>query len=87
MALGKSVIISDLPPLRKLVIEGFSDLICIPDSVMELQNAIRRLYESEQDRLTIGSAARRWIVHKRSQEVILQKYLEFYSSTNRAKPV
>lgn len=80
MAMGKAIIVSDLPPLLEMVSNGQTGLTCKTDNVYSLVDALQILSDSEELRLKLGNAARQWVMETRSWNEIVRNYLKVYTN-------
>ena len=80
MAMGKPVIVSDLPPLVEMVNDRETGLVCQADNVDSLQTAIAQLYHDSQLRKKLATTAQDWVKHYRDWDLISKKYLELYQN-------
>jgi glycosyltransferase involved in cell wall biosynthesis len=78
MAMEKAVIVSDLAPLREMVQEGETGLVCKADSVEDLKMKISLFHHNKNLRQIYGKAAREWVCSYRSSEKLVERYEQMY---------
>lgn len=78
MALGKALVISDLPALREIATEDTA-LLYPPGDVEALAGHCIRLIQDDDLRRTISTNAQRWVLRNRTWEKVLAKLPEVYA--------
>ena len=78
MAMEIPVVVSDLPPLREMVIDGETGLVFDPGDASALAGSISVLIEDDAISARLGESARRWVVEQRSWSRIAHLYSELY---------
>ena len=66
MAMGKPVILSDLPVSREIVQDGVTGLLCRPDDPHDLAAKLESLARDATLREQLGTSARAWILRERT---------------------
>lgn len=79
MAMEKSVIISDLPPLREIIRQDDTGIVCKKDSMESLSRAIKNLAQSDRLRYKMSASAGKWVRKERSWDQVSRKYFEVYA--------
>ena len=80
MAMEKTVIVSDLPPLLELVTHNQTGLACPCENPDALAETIRRAAIDRNLRRTLGGNAGRWVRAHRSWNSLVHGYLEMYGT-------
>ena len=80
MALGKPVVLSDLPALSELVGSDGAGLLVPPGDPAELANALAALREDPSRRLAMGEAGRAEVAAKRTWSRVAETYRGIYRS-------
>jgi glycosyltransferase involved in cell wall biosynthesis len=78
MAMGKPVILSDLPVSREIVRDGETGLICRPADPQDLAATLARVARDGALRNRLGAAARAWVVGHHSWKMNAQRLIEIY---------
>lgn len=74
MAMGKIVMISDIPALREMVVEGQTGLVFKSEDAASLADC---LIQADQHKY-VGQQAREWVVKNRNWHYLISKYKEVY---------
>jgi glycosyltransferase involved in cell wall biosynthesis len=78
MASGRAIVVSDLPPMRELVLERVTGL-CFPAGDADaLAGRCLELLENEQLRDSLGAAARRFVTAERQWATLTVRYEGIY---------
>ena len=80
MAMGKPVIISDLPALREIAAPEERGLVFPPDDAVALANEVQRLFEDPELAARIGEAGYRWVVGNRQWSMNGPRYVEAFKA-------
>ena len=83
MALGKPVVLSDLPALAELVGADGAGLLVPPGDPVELAKALAALREDPERRAEMGEAGRAEVAAKRTWSRIAEGYRSIYESVAR----
>ncbi|WP_169834365.1 glycosyltransferase family 4 protein [Paenibacillus donghaensis] len=75
MAMGKTVMVSDIPALREIVSDGNTGLMFQPENAASLAEAIA----SAQQHPYLGRKAREWVVEKRDWRNLIRGYVDVYN--------
>ncbi len=87
MAMGKALVISDLPALREMVTHGETGLVCAPDRVQSLRDCLSRLIADPGMRGALSENARRWVAAHRDWSPVAERVAALYRQlTGRAEP-
>jgi glycosyltransferase involved in cell wall biosynthesis len=78
MAMGKALVVSDLPALREMVEDGQTGLIYRPGDPADLAAQAIRLIDHPRDLAAMGERARRWVAENRSWNHSLAVLPEVY---------
>jgi glycosyltransferase involved in cell wall biosynthesis/spore maturation protein CgeB len=88
MASGKAVILSDLAPSRDLAGEGQERaLLCEPENIESLAEAIMRLGTDPDLRLSLGRRARLWTIDERTWDLTGQIAATTYRRVQANEPL
>ncbi|GAA0969175.1 glycosyltransferase family 4 protein [Acrocarpospora macrocephala] len=80
MALGKPVVLSDLPALSELVGSDGAGLLVKPESPEELAKALAELRDDPERRRAMGEAGRAEVAAKRTWSSLAKTYRDIYES-------
>lgn len=75
MAMGKLVLVSDIPALKEMVIEGETGLIFEAENVESLYECMKKA----QADLHIGIKSRKWVERERHWKELCKQYVNIYS--------
>ncbi|WP_158454046.1 glycosyltransferase family 4 protein [Paenibacillus durus] len=75
MAMGKTVMVSDIPALREIVSDGNTGLIFQPEDAASLAEAIA----SAERHPCLGRNAREWVIQERDWRNLLRGYVDVYN--------
>lgn len=78
MAMERAVIVSDLPALREMVVEGVNGLFMRPGDAEDLADIARGLMTDPARRRDLGRSAREWVIANRAWVDNGRRYLELY---------
>ncbi|MFM9278799.1 glycosyltransferase family 4 protein [Paenibacillus jiagnxiensis] len=81
MAMGKTVLVSDIPALREIVSDGYTGLMFQPEDAASLAEAITRAGQQSH----LGGNAREWVVQERDWRNLLRGYIDVYNELNQRK--
>jgi glycosyltransferase involved in cell wall biosynthesis len=79
MAMGLSVVASDLPPLTEMVRDGETGLLFRPGDPRSLADACIRIGRSRETRKKLGHRARTWVERERDWKKIVALYGDVYA--------
>jgi PEP-CTERM/exosortase A-associated glycosyltransferase len=79
MACGRAIVISDLPPMRELVIEGVTGLSFPPGDASALADRCLALLRNPVLRNSLGVAARQFVTAHRQWSAVTARYKEIYA--------
>lgn len=74
MAMGKLVLVSDIPALREMVIEGETGLVFKSEDVDSLVKCLLKV----EDNKRLARQGRNWVVKNRAWDQLAEKYIEIY---------
>ncbi len=83
MAMGKALVISDLPSLREIVTENETGLIYTPGDPEDLADKCAKLLEDQALRQRLGLAAQKWIERERTWSAVLKQLGPAYAAAKR----
>jgi len=78
MAMKKSIIVSDVPPLLEIIKNNENGLVCQADSIDSLKDKLLYLIDNIEERNRLAANAYNWVIKNRSLDIIGQKYIELY---------
>jgi glycosyltransferase involved in cell wall biosynthesis len=78
MAMGKAVVVSDLPALREVVRDGETGLVCRPADPAHLATVLRRLQEDRDLTTRLGEAGRAWVTANRTWSANAATLVQLY---------
>ncbi len=84
MALGKALLVADLPALREIVTDGETGLLHRPGDLAHWIGLCGRLLDDEDERRSFGAEARRWVLANRTWARALEPLPEVYQAAIRA---
>lgn len=79
LAMGKAVVVSDIPPLREISGDGSRALLFEPENVGTLTEALRTLLQNWQLRDDLGRAGRAWVEQERSWSSVVTAFVDTYA--------
>jgi glycosyltransferase involved in cell wall biosynthesis len=80
MAAGRAVVVSGVPALREMVVEGVTGLVFPPEDADALARVVKPLIEDTERRNALGASAREWVSRNRTWEANGVRYRELYRS-------
>ena len=83
MALGRALVLADLPALRELVDDGVTGLLYRPGDIGDLADQCIRLMEDPLLRRRLAEQARRWVLAERTWSASLANIGEVYRTAAR----
>lgn len=83
MAMGKPLVISDLPALREIAAPEERGLAFAPDDAVGLADAVQRLFDDPDLAARIGAAGRQWVVANRQWSMNGPRYAEAFAEAKR----
>jgi len=83
MAMGKPIVISDLPALREIAAPEERGLVFPPDDAVALADAVQRLFDDPELAARLGAAGRDWVVNERQWSMNGPRYLEAFAAAKR----
>lgn len=81
MAMGKTVMVSDIPALREMVSDGNTGLMFQPEDAASLAEAI----VSSEQHPYLGRNAREWVMQNRDWRNLLRGYVDVYDGLRHRK--
>jgi phosphatidylinositol alpha-1,6-mannosyltransferase len=84
MAMGKPIVISDLPALREIAAPEERGLVFPPGDAAALADAVQRLFDDAGLATRLGEAGRDWVVHERQWSMNGPRYVEAFAAAKRA---
>ena len=84
MAMGRPIVISDLPALREIAQPEERGLVFPPDDAVALADAVQRLFGDPGLSKRIGDAGREWVVNERQWSMNGPRYVEAFAAAKRA---
>jgi glycosyltransferase involved in cell wall biosynthesis len=84
MAMGKALVVSDLPALREMVSDGETGLLYRPGDPGDLARRVAHLVAEPERIARLGERARRWVVEQRSWERVMASVPEAYAAAAEA---
>lgn len=87
MAMGKPIVISDLPALREIAAPEERGLTFPPEDAVGLADAVQRLFEDPELAARIGESGYRWVVENRQWSMNGPRYVEAFTAAKRASRV
>jgi len=84
MAMGKPIVISDLPALREIAAPEERGLAFPPDDAVALADAVQRLFDDPELAARIGAAGREWVVNERQWSMNGPRYVEAFAAARAA---
>lgn len=84
MAMGKPIVISDLPALREIAAPEERGLVFPPDDAVGLADAVQRLFEDPGLAERLGAAGRNWVVNNRQWYMNGPRYVEAFAAARTA---
>ena len=86
MAMGKALVISDLPSLREIVKEHETGLVYSPGKPEDLADKCVTLLEDRALRERLGQAAQKWVEQERTWSAVLKGLGPAYEAARRNSP-
>ncbi len=83
MALGRPIVISDLPALREIAAPEERGLVFPPDDAVALADAVQRLFDDPELAAQLGAAGREWVVNERQWSMNGPRYAEAFAVAKR----
>jgi glycosyltransferase involved in cell wall biosynthesis len=80
MALGRPIVISDLPALREIAAPEERGLAFPPDDAVALADAVQRLFDDPELAARLGEAGREWVVNERQWSMNGRRYVEAFAA-------
>lgn len=80
MSMEKVVIVSDLQALGEIVRDDVTGRICQPGDPADLARVVQELYENPEASMTMGKAARRWVIKNHSWDHHAKRLEAAYAS-------
>ena len=77
-AAGRAIVTTDVPGCRDTVIPNVTGIIIPPKDSFKLADAMQRLIEHPQERISMGKAGRKFAEKEFPIEKIVQNHLEIY---------
>ena len=84
MACGKPVVVSRVPALQEMVLEGRTGLSFVPEDAGDLADVIERLAADPEGRAALGGRAREWVAANRGWDANARRYVELYRELGAA---
>ncbi len=81
--MGRALVMSDLPALREMGIEGETILYYRPGSVGDLADTCAPLVRDPLQRQLLGENARQWVLRERTWEQTLGRLPDAYACAER----
>ncbi|WP_226529259.1 glycosyltransferase [Metabacillus niabensis] len=79
MAMGKLALVSNIPALHEMVIEGKTGLMFEAENVASLKECLQKAPHYTD----LGIASREWVVKNRDWAILSKRYLEVYSKLEK----
>ncbi|MFC0582686.1 glycosyltransferase family 4 protein [Micrococcoides hystricis] len=79
LAMGKAVVVSDVPPLREIAGDGTRGLVFQANKVYALADALRTLITDWELREELGKAGRQWVEQERSWSTVVDAFTDAYA--------
>jgi len=80
MAFGRAIVVSDLPALREIVINGETGLVYPAGNPGALADACERLLSDPAERQRLADRGRRWVMRNRRWSSVVQGYDRVYAA-------
>lgn len=80
MAAGKAMVVSDVPALRSLIVEGVTGTTFRPEDPEDLARVVTGLVDDKERRDLMGKGARAWVCEHRTWKSNGHRYLDLYKS-------
>jgi phosphatidylinositol alpha-1,6-mannosyltransferase len=84
MAMGRPIVISDLPALREIAAPEERGLVFPPDDAVALADAVQRLFDDPALAARLGAAGREWVVNERQWSMNGPRYVQAFAAARRA---
>lgn len=84
MAMGRPIVISDLPALREIAAPDERGLVFPPGDAVALADAVQRLFDDPELAGRLGEAGRDWVVKERQWSMNGPRYVEAFAAAKRA---
>lgn len=79
MAMGKTVLASDIGGHRELIVPGLNGLLFKSGDLPDLTDKCRLLLQNQELRHEIGQRSRKWVEDNRDWSVLADRYISLYS--------
>lgn len=86
MAMGRPLVVSNLPALREIVEDGTTGLLYTPGNVRQLADHCVRLLEDPDLRGRLSASARQWVLHHRTWTAVLAALPQIYAAVGAPLP-
>ena len=83
MAVGRPIVISDLPALREIAAPDERGLVFPPGDAVALADAVQRLFDDPELAGALGEAGRDWVVNERQWSMNGPRYVEAFAAAKR----
>ena len=83
MAMGRPIVISDLPALREIAAPDERGLVFPPGDAAALADAVQRLFDDPELAAGLGEAGRDWVVNERQWSMNGPRYVEAFAAAKR----
>ena len=83
MAMGRPIVISDLPALREIAEPEERGLVFPPDDAVALADAVQRLFEDPELAARLGEVGREWVVNERQWSMNGPRYVEAFAAAKQ----
>jgi len=84
MAMGRPIVISDLPALREIAAPEERGLVFPPGDAVALADAVQRLFDDPELAARLGAAGREWVVNERQWSMNGSRYVEAFAAAKRS---
>jgi phosphatidylinositol alpha-1,6-mannosyltransferase len=84
MAMGRPIVISDLPALREIAAPDERGLVFPPGDAVALADAVQRLFDDPELAGRLGEAGRDWVTKERQWSMNGRRYVEAFAAAKRA---
>jgi glycosyltransferase involved in cell wall biosynthesis len=84
MATGRALVVSRVPALTEMIVEGVSGLTFTPEDPHDLARVIETLLEQPTRRAELAASAREWVLENRTWSRNGAAYLDLYRSLGAA---
>ncbi len=83
MAMGRPIVISDLPALLEIAAPEERGLVFPPDDAEALADVVQRLFEDPELATRLGEAGRDWVINERQWSMNGPRYVEAFEAAKR----